>query len=281
MSYQIINNIIQGLPQEPFRNGVGAYEGVVAHATAVYAPDENQVTYFINNWRTRQAFVQLFVDWDSIRQTASWQYKGWGAGYTANKRYVHVELCQTHDHAQFLESYKRYVWSLAFLLKRRGLDVVDGKTLVSHDYCSRTFKDTTHTDPIGYLAEHGVAWAKLVADVKVEYDRIDANGNYLPTTPTNQSVDKCSIEINEEKLTEQGFLRNGVSFLPVRVVAESVGGHVDWDAKSRQVKANGYDLNEIFIDGLSYAPARELSVALKLAIEWDNTSKTVKFKGGA
>lgn len=179
MAYAIINNIIPGLPKEPYRYGVGAYEGVVAHATAVYAPDENQVQYFLNNWKTREAFVQFFVDWDSIRQTSDMNYKAWGAGPTANKRYVHVELCQTKDHALFLESYKRYVWLLAWILRRKNLGVTDGKTLVSHDWCSRTFKDTTHTDPIGYLAEHGVSWAKLVADVKAAYAGMDANGNPL------------------------------------------------------------------------------------------------------
>ena len=282
MTYQIINNIIPGLPQQPFRNGVGEYEGVVAHATAVYAPDENQVQYFINNWQTRQAFVQLFVDWDSIRQTSSWLYRGWGAGPTANKRFVHVELCQTHDHAQFLDSYKRYVWSLAFLLKRKNLGVIDGKTLVSHDYCSRTFKDTTHTDPMRYLQEHGVTWPKLVADVTAEYAKIDGNGNYLSTgnpQQEKQTVDKCYIELNGKKLTEQGFLQNGTSLLPIRLVAETLGGKVEWDGSTKQVKVDGHDLTETFVNGVSYAPARELAVALRQTVEWDNTTKTVKLKG--
>ncbi|MBM7592236.1 N-acetylmuramoyl-L-alanine amidase [Brevibacillus fulvus] len=275
MAYPIINNIIPGLPKQAFRNGVGNYEGVVAHSTGSFAPDENQVKYFQNNWQSRQAFVQFFVDWDSIRQTSDLNYRAWGAGPTANQRYVHVELCQTHDHAQFLESYKRYVWVLAWILKRKNLGVFDGKTLVSHDYCSKTFRDTTHTDPIGYLKEHGKTWANLVADVNAEYSKIDTNGNYLSTAKT-ESVEKCKIQLNGIKLPITGFLKAGVSYIPVRAIAESAGGNVYWNQATKQVKVNDHDLDEHIIDGVSYAPARELAAALNLSVDWDQPNKTVK-----
>lgn len=280
MQYLIIGNLIPGLPKEPYRNGVGAYEGVVAHATASYAPDENQVNYFMNNWRSREAFVQYFVDWDSIRQTSDINYKAWGAGPTANQRYVHVELCQTKDKTLFLESYKRYVWLLAWILRRRNLGVTDGKTLVSHDWCSKNFKDTTHTDPIGYLAEHGVTWGKLVADVKAEYDKIDANGNYLPTG-NPQTRDKVSIEINGVLLPAHGYLKDNVSHLPVRALSEALGVAPVYHAASKQVTVNGQDLTEIIEEGVSYAPARELAAALGLLqVEWVEATKTVKFTKG-
>ncbi|WP_217365149.1 stalk domain-containing protein [Brevibacillus sp. HD1.4A] len=285
MQYLIIGNLIPGLPKEPYRNGVGAYEGVVAHATASYAPDENQVSYFINNWQKRQAFVQYFVDWDSIRQTSDINFKAWGAGPTANKRYVHVELCQTKDPKLFVESYKRYVWLLAWILRRRNLGVIDGKTLVSHDFCSKTFKDTNHTDPIGYLAEHGITWAKLVADVKAEYDKIDVNGDYIKTSTGNpqeneKAVDKVFVEINGKRLSVQGYLQDGHSSLPVRAVAEAVGARVEWFPTNKQIKVNGKDITEEIIGGTGYSPARELAAALGLQVDWDGTNKTVKLSKG-
>lgn len=187
MTYKIINNLISGLPKEPYRKGVGAYEGVVAHATAVNnVADERQVEAFKNNWRTFGAFVQYFVDWDSIRQTASIDYKAWGAGSKANPRYVHVELCETSDPKKFAESYKRYVWLLAWVLKRKNLGVTDTKTLLSHDWISRNMGGTTHTDPIGYLKKHGKTWADLVKDVKTEYAAM--------STPTAQKAEVETVK---------------------------------------------------------------------------------------
>lgn len=169
MKYQIIDNIIPGLPKKAYRYGVSAYEGVVAHATASTASDERQVEYFTREWKNRQAFVHFFVDWDSIRQTADLDYKAWGAG-NGNPRYVHVELCETDDPAKFEESYKRYVWLLSYILKRKNLGVTEGKTLVSHDWVSKNLGGTNHTDPIEYLKKWGKTFSDLVADVKAEYE---------------------------------------------------------------------------------------------------------------
>jgi N-acetylmuramoyl-L-alanine amidase CwlA len=173
MAYTIVKDFINGLPKEPYRKGIGAYEGVVAHATAVYAPAINHVKSSKNNWKKQKAFVHFFVDWTSIIQTADTNYKAWGAGKTANARYVHVELCQTKDHTQFKESYKRYVWLIAHLLFQKRLGVKNNVTLLSHFYCSHTFRDTTHTDPLGYFEEHGVTWGEFVQDVANAYKQME------------------------------------------------------------------------------------------------------------
>jgi len=281
MRFPIINNIISDLPKESYRNGAGAYEGVVAHSTASYAPDENQVKYFINNWKKRKAFVQYFVDWDSIRQTSDINFRAWGAGPTANQRYVHVELCQTKERALFLESYKRYVWLLAWILRRRNLGVIDGKTLLSHDYCSRTFKDTTHTDPIGYLKEHDVSWVKLVADVKAEYDKLDIDGNYKVTStpqPHYKKEDTCGVQLNGTLLPVTGILQNGVSFIPIRAVAEAVGGTVDYSKTTGQIKVDGRIVPSRIINGKGYGSTRELASILSMKVEWNNECKMVILK---
>ncbi|WP_206628036.1 hypothetical protein, partial [Escherichia coli] len=46
--------IIPDLPKQPYRNGVGAYEGVVAHSTATpEAPAINIQKYESRTWRSR------------------------------------------------------------------------------------------------------------------------------------------------------------------------------------------------------------------------------------
>jgi N-acetylmuramoyl-L-alanine amidase CwlA len=169
MSYEITVDLIPGLPELPYRNGVGNYEGVVAHATANYgdtaAGERNYEAGHYND-----AFVHFFVDHTSIIQGANTKYLAWGAGHVANQRFVHVELCQTHDNAQFQEAYKRYVWLLAKLLKDRNLGVTRKSTFWTHHDVSTVLGDTDHTDPDEYLASHGVSIDKLVADVAAEYN---------------------------------------------------------------------------------------------------------------
>ncbi|ELK39915.1 N-acetylmuramoyl-L-alanine amidase [Brevibacillus agri BAB-2500] len=50
--------------------------------------------------------------------------------------------------------------------------------------------------------------------------------------PAAKPVDKVSIEINGKRLAASGYLRDGVSWLPVRAVAEAVGGKVEWFAET-------------------------------------------------
>lgn len=170
MAYDIRQDIIPGLPKKAYRNGVSAWEGVVSHSTATpEASDENEDRYSHNNWNKVNAFPHVYCDWDSITQVADFNYQAWGAG-NGNPRYVHVELCETKDPDKFVESYKRYVWMIAFLLKKKNLGVKDGVTLVSHEWVSKHLGGTTHTDPIGYLANHGISWAQHVANVATEYN---------------------------------------------------------------------------------------------------------------
>ena len=173
MSYPITQKIIPGLPKDPYRHGVSAYEGVVAHATATpEASAEREAEYFRQNWSKAKAFVHYFVDWDSIVQTADIDYRAWGAGPEANDRFVHVELCETANEAKFKESYKRYVWLLAWILYRKRLGVTRRGSFWTHHDVTDVLGGTTHTDPDGYLKKHGVTVDKLFADVKAEYNRM-------------------------------------------------------------------------------------------------------------
>ncbi|MGQ7147407.1 peptidoglycan recognition protein family protein, partial [Escherichia sp. SS-MK2] len=91
--------LIPDLPQISYRAGVGAYEGVVAHSTATpEAPAINIQKYESRTWRN--AFVHYAVDWDEVIQIADTNYSAYGAGPAANKRFVHVELCETGDYAK-------------------------------------------------------------------------------------------------------------------------------------------------------------------------------------
>lgn len=171
MSYPITQNLIPGLPKNPYRKGVSAYEGVVAHSTATPGADDVRERNFeAAHWK--EAFVHFFVDWDSITQVADSNYVAWGAGPNANQRFVHVELCETPDAAKFNQSYARYTWLLAYILYGKRLGVKRQSTLWTHADVTRILGGTTHQDPVAYLQSHGVSIDKLVTDVTVEYNKM-------------------------------------------------------------------------------------------------------------
>lgn len=171
MGYEIKQDFIQGLPKAPYRNGEGVYEGVCLHNTCTGGndSDEKETIYFKREWKNRSAFVHFFTDADSITQHADINYKSWGCG-NGNSRFVNIELCDEDTLNDFNESYKRWVWLAAKVLFDRKLGVIDGKTIVSHDWVSKNLGGTSHTDPHGYLAKWGKKWSDVVADVKKQYD---------------------------------------------------------------------------------------------------------------
>jgi N-acetylmuramoyl-L-alanine amidase len=126
------------------------------------------------------------------------------------------------------------------------------------------------------LKENWKAYAEAVVKAFCDYIGVV----YAPPEKNPQKeqepVDRVSIEIDGCRLPVQGYLRDGVSWLPIRAVAEAVSGKVEWCARTKQVKVNGKDLTESIENSTSYAPARELAAILGLVVEWCGETKTVK-----
>ncbi|HEK9101986.1 TPA: N-acetylmuramoyl-L-alanine amidase [Bacillus pseudomycoides] len=174
--------IIPDLPKQPYRYGVGAYEGVVAHSTATpEAPAINIQKYETRTWRN--AFVHYAVDWNETIQIADTKYIAYGGGPAANKRFVHVEFCETKDYEKFKRSYDKYVKLLAKILRDRGISVEKG--LWTHSDVTHHLGGTDHEDPLDYLRSHGVSEAQFRADVKRAYSNsnVDVSVPEQPSKP--------------------------------------------------------------------------------------------------
>ncbi|MEH6979131.1 MULTISPECIES: N-acetylmuramoyl-L-alanine amidase [Bacillus] len=172
--------IIPDLPKQPYRYGVGAYEGVVAHSTATpEAPAINIQKYETRTWRS--AFVHYAVDWNETIQIADTKYIAYGAGPGANKRFVHIELCETRDYEKFKRSYDKYVKLLAKILKDNKLSVEKG--LWTHYDVTKYLGGTDHEDPLDYLRSYGVSEAQFRADVQRAYN----NSNVDTSVPEKSS----------------------------------------------------------------------------------------------
>ncbi|WP_439875939.1 N-acetylmuramoyl-L-alanine amidase [Bacillus mycoides] len=182
--------IIPDLPKQPYRYGVGAYEGVVAHSTATpEAPAINIQKYESRTWRS--AFVHYAVDWDEKIQIASTKYRAWGAGPAANARFVHIELCETSDPIKFKRSYERYVELIGEILRERNIH--PSKGLWTHKDITYKLGGTDHEDPLDYLRSHGVSEAKFRVDVLKAY-----NGNSVTVDAKPQKPNEIpgTVEVN-------------------------------------------------------------------------------------
>lgn len=190
MSYDIKQELIPNLPKTPYRNGVGAWEGIVNHSTDTpNASAQNERDFEANNWNN--AFVHFFVDDVSIIQVADTNYKAWGAGANANPRFIHIELCEFADATRFKNAYDRYVWLTVHLLVSKGMKVIDGVTVWSHAEVTAKLGGTTHTDPINFLASHGISWGQHIGNLQAEYNR-----QVEPApTPTPASTSKTLFKV--------------------------------------------------------------------------------------
>lgn len=204
MGYEITQNFIAGLPKLSYRNGIGAYEGVVCHATDNYNDAAiNERNYEAGTYEN--AFVHFFVDDTNIAQCADTNYICWGCGHEGNQRYVQVELCQSYDQTKFNNAYARYVWLLAKILYDKKLPVIDGKTLVSHQWVTNNLGGTTHQDPISYLASHGVSWGQHANNVSAAYEKMKSAAD--PFLQVIQVTGETDIRVSNNHAS--GYIKNG------------------------------------------------------------------------
>lgn len=181
---------------------------------------------------------------------------------------IGIEMCVNSD-GNFQAMYQSTVELAADILKRYGWGVdklwrhfdVTGKNcpayFVSDDYARRF---------VGLTAAQ--AWSKFKDDVH----------RLLTGYPQKTKSKKEAVTI-AYILPIQGYVINGISHLPIRAIAETVGATVDFEPHTKQVKVNGKDVTETIDGDISYAPARELASILSMDVDWDGVTKTVKLKG--
>lgn len=254
--------------------------GLVIHWTANQGKGANAVAnrnYFNNP--TTIASAHYIVDDMQIIQCLPESEMGYHVGANSykpealkqlssypNNCTLGIEMCVNSD-GDFKAMYQRTIELAANILKRYGWGVdklwrhfdVTGKNcpayFVADDY-ARSFTGLTAAQ----------AWDKFKDDVQ----------RLLNPQNTQRNVDTCNVMLT---LNAKGLLVDGVSYLPVRAVAEATGGVVGWDPATKKVTVNGKELIVRNENGISYAPARELAAFLGLQVEWDGTNKIVTLKG--
>ena len=130
----------------------------------------------------RNAHVQAWAGHNKIVEIANTDYRAWGAGRTANKYAVQIEVTEDKrlSKAQKLQAIDREAFWVAVQCAYYNIPL---NKVYSHNDISRMYpQDTDHTDPIAFFKSVGVSWSQFKAQVKKYHDVLKAGGDTTKIT---------------------------------------------------------------------------------------------------
>lgn len=173
-----------------YENGVGKPEGVVIHETAMDNTDaETLVASFNNIWKQQSVYVHAFVDDKEIINIHNTDYIVWGAGATANSKFIQVELCRvpSGDYDKFTKSIVNQAYYAASKLLQYNLPDTPGVTVMSHHQTSLKWKQTDHVDPDTYFPTWGYSMDQMNDLISYFYNNLKNTGYAYGTNETGNS----------------------------------------------------------------------------------------------
>lgn len=184
-----------------YENGVGKPEGVVIHDTAVDGDsaliEESSFNQF---WKTYQAYVHAFVDDSTILQIHNTNYMVWGAGPTANSKFIQVEICHETTTNGFARSVANQAYYAASKLIQYNLPDVPGETVMSHKQVSQKWDETHHIDPDEYFVRFGYNMNQMNDLISYYYNNLKNTGSVYNTTGSTVTNNNATTNNNVIKV---------------------------------------------------------------------------------
>ena len=158
------------------RFSAGKPTWVVVHSSGnPNASIDSEIAYMAKN--QDNAFTNAWAGHNKIVEIANTDYRCWGAGRTANKYAVQIEVTEDKrlTKAQKLQAIDREAFWVAVQCAYYGIPL---NKVYSHADISRMYpQDTNHTDPIAFFKSVGVSWSQFKSQVKKYYDVLKAGGD--------------------------------------------------------------------------------------------------------
>ena len=158
------------------RFSAGKPTWVVVHSSGnPNASLESEIAYMSRN--QDNAFTSAWCGHNKIVEIASTDYRCWGAGRTANKYAVQIEVTEDKrlSKAQKLQAIDREAFWVAVQCAYYNIPL---NKVYSHADISRMYpQDTDHTDPIAFFKSVGVSWSQFKSQVKKYHDVLKAGGD--------------------------------------------------------------------------------------------------------
>lgn len=165
------------------------------------------------------ASAHYFVDWNKIIRTIPEGELAWHAGPTANHKFLSIEMCEPKGHnvLEFNVMYQKTVDLAADICKRHNWSA---KNIVSHYWCSVTFGETDHEDPITFLKDYNRSWDGLCNDVQKAIDGRNITVTTNTTTAQPSQQNKFTYNNNAKVVGDDLYIRdeNG-TLIPGRYVS--------------------------------------------------------------
>ncbi len=219
---------------------LGAPKYIVIHETAnPGATAQNHRDY----WSRDDTYaVHAVCDWREIIHTVPYNRICWHVG-NANDFTIGIEICHAQSAADFRKAWDNAVYWTKKMMAEFGLPA---SKVVSHDYCSRTWGGSDHTDPIGYFKKFGKSWDDFIAAIKgaspappkvdktqPEY-RVRVDGRWLPAMFGH-------VDSGGSSDAYAGIYGRSIEFLAVKGAKYRVktkdGGWLPW--------VTGYNVNDL------------------------------------
>lgn len=144
---------------------------IVLHSTAnLNASAANNAAFEKRTWNSNSAYVHYIVGDGIVYEVGTPGYRAWGAGQTVNALApVQVEMEESSDTAKQKRIYATYIALVRDMASKYGvpltLDASDNTGIKTHDWCSKAYHETDHTDPWAALARVGIDRAQLASDL--------------------------------------------------------------------------------------------------------------------
>ena len=163
------------------RFSAGKPTWVVVHSSGnPNAGIDSEIAYMTRN--QDNAFTNAWCGHNKIVEIANTDYRCWGAGRTANKYAVQIEVTEDKrlTKAQKLQAIDREAFWVAVQCAYYNIPL---NKVYSHADISRMYpQDTDHTDPIAFFKSVGVSWSQFKSQVKKYHDVLKAGGDTTKIT---------------------------------------------------------------------------------------------------
>ncbi|GKU75643.1 N-acetylmuramoyl-L-alanine amidase [Paenibacillus sp. L3-i20] len=176
----------------------------------------NERAWLTNPSNARTASYHIVVDEHEAIECLPLSEVGWHAGDghgPGNRKSIGIEICESGNYAKTVE---RAIELIASMLKERGWGV---------DRLRRHYDWSGKLCPrLMYDEGKWTSWEMFINQVREKLQ--------LKPKPSN---DEIKIVVNGKMLDQKGTLKNGVTSVPIRVLAEAFGAEVTWNGDQRTV----------------------------------------------
>lgn len=195
---KIIDEQVSGLPTIKWANGKPTM--IVLHDTAnPNSTASGERNYMANNYRN--AFYHMLADHNGMHVFHDPSKGGaWGAGPSMHNYAIHIELLHAKNQKEFDAGYKNYVDGAIHYAKKYGIPIKlnsgkNKKGLVTHNYVTKTWGGTTHTDPDAYLNKWGVSISQLAKDLGASTRKASSGGSSNSSKGSSKSISTMASEV--------------------------------------------------------------------------------------